>query len=251
MLTFKKPRLQRQLPAKYQNGAALITVMFVMLILLVIATISFRQSRSNLSLLSSSQVQKLLFQSSDMALAKIEQFDRNTKGSAAITGLKGYIQNVLAEGTEIAFCLRPRTKTLFTPAKVTNNERLPNGTIRQLRTGGACKVGTNDDYVNAKKVILTQINIKKGTNRSVDFPLDNTTGGNINIKTVDATVYVTSIAPTYRRAGVKDKQINDCLAKDIADDYENTNGIQSINDCLEALGVPNHTQVQDIRMQAI
>ena len=62
---------------KYQNGAAFIVVMFVLLLVTIIGAVAIKQSLTGLNIATNSQIQVLLQQNSDAAFFAIERDNKD------------------------------------------------------------------------------------------------------------------------------------------------------------------------------
>ena len=142
---------------KSQQGATLIMVLFTLVLITIIGAYAVKQSASDIGVTTSSQIKELLFQSSELSLAKIEQDSIEGDISLLPSNFRGYVYADGMENREVIFCLRPRQGGLFNTSKV--SERLLD-TASSFVNGinnGFCDPAKDADYVNARQTAVTQV----------------------------------------------------------------------------------------------
>lgn len=237
-----------------QSGAALIVVLFVLILIMIIGGVAVRQSTTDLKVATADQVNKLLFQANDAALMKVEKEDRilsNRRDN--VDTLKGYMSTSQREGHEVSFCVRPRSTKLFSILEISEINK--NNNLLVSRSNGYCDPQNNNDYVSEGRV-MTQMTFVRpiDTNNEVTFgrevsgTLSNDfekpeTGGNVTIECTTFVGYVTSIVPALSRAplGNASSTGNTTIAGCLKQPRVGTN---TVDTCLTALGVPFQTQKQ-------
>jgi len=102
---------------KYQNGAAFIVVMFVLLLVTIIGALAIKQSLTGLSIATNSQIQVLLQQNSDAAFFAIERDNKDNtilQRNLSSLGMLGLVKSDQFLNKEVVFCYRPKTaSTMF------------------------------------------------------------------------------------------------------------------------------------------
>ncbi|MGP5223035.1 pilus assembly PilX family protein [Psychrobacter celer] len=251
------------LGAHNQSGAVLIVVLFVLILIMIVGTIAVRQSTTDLKVATADQVNKLLFQANDAALMKVEKEDRIlSERRGNVDTLKGYMSASQREGHEVNFCVRPRSTRLFSILEI--SELNKDSALLTDKNNGYCDPSNDDDYVSEGRVI-TQMTFVRPTvtedagvfYKEVEGTLSNDfekpeTGGNVTIECTSFVGYVTSIIPALSQAplGNTGTSMNDtttiagCLKKP-------RTGVDTVDTCLTALGVPFQTQQQTYLNQPV
>lgn len=236
-----------------QQGIALLVVLIMLILITLIGAIVFRNSTTDLRLATASQINQVLFQANDSAFAKVEKEDRLRAASAATSGgldtLQGYITRPGPDyiGSEVVFCVRPRSSQLFRLDKIT--EKNQDGSVLTSVNNGFCDPNDKGDYVDEGRV-LTQLTFYK-TGNDENIPLNQeaeshssndlvTTSGKATPTCTYFTGYAISVLPSYSDAKVGNK----------ADDTKTTiagclkQKVGEIDKCLTDLQVPHNVQVQ-------
>lgn len=231
-----------------QHGATLIVVLIILVFLTSIGTWAIRQSVINFNVITNSQAQQLLMQSSDSVFYRLAQ-----GGYAASSGnplsLIGYAnQN---EGDEVVFCLRNQLNdSLFNVAQSSIlrwNESFSD--IRVDGVSGFCSLQNEGDYASARKAQLTQVSIVVNPPSLVDkdIPLTNVNLGTdaeiIGSSSINKkfTIYVTSFLPALSSVDRTD-EIQNCLRRPHVKPL--VGSAQTLPNCLKKIGVPFSTLVQ-------
>lgn len=252
---------------RFQQGATLIVVMLSLLLITTLGVMSVRQSRTDLSIANSAEVQNILMQGSDNAMSKVEA-DVRKVGSTNVAHLVGFAYDDIKNtaNNEVVVCFRPLTSKLLDKTKYSKIKAQGAHEVNR----GSCNVSQDNDYANKRGVSVTQVAITSevdiepktitkpnasGTGTTTTnndkpvFQHDNNgtdTGNNVN-NVRPITVHAITLVPAFSSAS--DSDINECLKNRLVNDYgddskEDALKIESVADCLDALGVPNKTQVQ-------
>lgn len=227
-----------------ERGATLILVLFILLILTLVAGYSVRQSTSDISLTTSSQIRELLFQSSELGFAKVEQ-DARANTRLNNSNLRGYMFLSDRSDKEIVFCLRPQQATLFSVANIT--ERLidasPTPSIVDGRNNGYCDLNDDESFLSQRQATITQVTAKnreppEGTEAYVQE-----VGADIDLRIARPQfmdVYAVSVLPAFSdQLG----NLGDTTAATVSGCM--TQLVTAIGDCLNNLNIP-----YDIHFQA-
>lgn len=238
---------------KRQQGATLIVVLVLLVIITILGTLAIRQSLTSLNIATNSQAQQLLMQSSDAVLYRLSELGfARTSGNP--TSLIGYaLQN---QGKEVVFCFRSQTNpnTAFsvdnTSSLVWNNT---NTDINVDGVSGFCSLTTENDYASSRKAQLTQVamivnpitKVSAQPLQFVNIGSDLDSLGKLDTEqSKKIRVYVTSILPNLSTAATTD--IEACLKRPNESPLSGSG--TTISTCLEKLGVPYNTQVQDFSL---
>lgn len=236
-----------------EQGSTLIVILILLVIITVLGTLAIRQSLTSLNIATNSQAQQLLMQSSDAVLYRLGATGfASTSGTP--TSLIGYaLQN---QGNEVVFCFRSQINPATT-FSVSNTSLLKwndgNTDITVDGISGFCSLSTSNDYASKRKAQLSQVAIvvnpvSKTPARPLQFvnigsDLDSL--GKLDTEqSKKIRVYVTSILPNLSTAAATD--IETCLQRP---NESPLSGSETTNSsCLEELGVPYNTQVQDFSL---
>lgn len=236
-----------------QSGATLIIVLIILLLMMSIGVIAIKQSLTDLKLSTAAQVNKLLFQSNDTALMKVEKESRLLGAPATSRDtLIGYMLNVERNGHQVSLCMRPNRDRLFNLLQV--SELNENGDLLTNKDSGYCDPSEPKDYVSEGRVI-TQLTFVmpieiaeagifhhevEGTSSNDLTGLEGSTDGNISCRQLS--VYVTSLIPSLSDAPSMD--ISECLR-------QSRIGTTTVDSCLATLGVSYQTQQQVFQNQPL
>lgn len=259
-----------------QSGATLIVVLMFLLLIIVVGVIAVRSSMTTLRLATSDQVDTLLLTTSDTANKNIENIINNTENSsekAIILGPLGFFGHFLSTGAtsnrgdQIVFCYRPRQDYFFKMSEATittlsGQSKLIGGS----GSGGFCRPGEADDFVNARQNVMTQISVTRPNTQSLPIaPFENIPLGK-SITTEDAT----SSSPSFRinsasflpaMSDASDAEITKCLNKpsenaqsfvsgvDEQDPSQSTYFGETRNECLAKIGVPTKVLIQEAKLE--
>ncbi len=229
-----------------QQGATLIAVLLVLLLVMIVGVVAFKRSSTDLQVATAAQIDKLTFQANSVAFSKIEEASR--ADASNVTSLAGYMTRAgQPVNAEVTLCLNPKASLLFDTTKISEKNAL--GQALAGRSAGYCDVGQANYYTNEGRVI-TQLTFKKIQEVAADCAFCGEvagTGGKgleLNADSQGLCVpfegHAVSLIPTYSNAS--DSNINACLKKSI-------DGSDSISACLAGLGVPHNIQTQIYRAE--
>ncbi|MCF8999577.1 pilus assembly PilX family protein [Acinetobacter nectaris] len=222
-----------------QQGATLIIVLCIVLLVTIIAAVAIRQSFISLNIATNAQAQKLMMQSSDAALLRFEQL-HTQDNSVAVNSLFSTVKKNI--GGEVVWCYSDLQRDFFIFNKYSVIRWTPGDAQPSVVTGksGFCK---SDSFSTGRSVVVTQVSATiSSTNSSV--VINNSSNDN-SVPPVKIRVYTTSFIPTLSTA--KPEDINDCLSKNMSAIPTSipVNQTQTVSQCLTALNVPNYTAVAE------
>ena len=260
-----------------QRGATLIVVLLFLLLIILVGVIAVRSSMTSLRLATSDQVDTLLLNASDNTNKNIEniinekQYSDESAKLLGPLGFFGHFMNIGAtsnRGDQIVFCYRPRKNYFFKMSEATiltssNKSRLIGGANA---LGGFCQVSRNEDFVNARQNVMTQVSVTRPNTLSVPV----TPFGHIPLGKTVTTEDTTSTSPSFRisstsflpaMSSASEADITECLKKPsenansfisgVAGDNPNESNYygETRNDCLMKIGVPARVVVGDVRLE--
>lgn len=249
---------------KNQQGATLIVVLILLVMITVIGTLAVRQGMMSLNIATNAQVQQLLTQNSDSALLRIED-QNNVVRNLARDGMFGYIRGVANKNKELVFCYRAdqQKSDFFKIQRASLVEWRPGDTApRKINIGAAegfCKVSGSSEnfFTSGRKAVMTQVSVKFSSIPS-EKPFQHSTRGTYSKsakieETEKVNVYSVSLMPNLSSALASD--IDNCLSlkmNEVSEPETETvvTGItsasrESLTACLMRLSVPFTTQVSE------
>lgn len=244
-----------------QEGATLIVVLILLVIITMIGTLAIRSSLTTLNIATNSQAQQLLVQNSDAAIFNVEDPDlieRNT----AYDGLFGLVKSDANKGKELVFCYKG-TATEFYDFSRASFMQWVSGTApnnSELGIDGYCKMdSSNNFFTSGRKAVMTQVSIKVNTDassnldRAFEHMQRGTDAESAKIdKSEKILVTATSIVPSMSTAN--DTDINNCFSTHmnqvvIPSGVTPATGMnKSVSQCLQDLGVPVNTQISEYNL---
>lgn len=249
---------------KNQQGATLIVVLILLVIMTIIGTLAVRNSLTSLNIATNSQAQQLMIQNSDSAIFNVENpafLIRNL----AYDGLFGMIKSDVNKGKELVFCYRGAEASFYNFGQASLMQWVsgtsPSGA--ELGPDGYCKLGESDNFfTSGRQAVMTQVSIKVNTNTvdvisGIENPFSfmqqgtDTESAKID-KSEKILVIATSIMPALSAASETD--INSCFSAHMNQVVVPT-GVtaatgmdKSVSECLQNLGVPVNTQVTEYNL---
>lgn len=223
-----------------QSGAALIMVLLFLLLITTAGLIAVRQSRMDLKVSTTNQVDGLLLNTSDSVLAHIERAI-TTPGTpdyknitATNKGVLGYfmLHPGVKSDQQVVFCYTPaRRVTIF---DLTNSIiRFPNQVTTQSGarvttnggtqgSGGICDPSQSSNYATARNVALTQVVIRgmnDGAAGAAELPLEGLEVGSsfgeqaLNSPNPRMALYGVSVLPGL--SNTSNANIKECFGKPV------------------------------------
>lgn len=249
-----------------QNGATLIVVLFLLLIIMVVGTFAIKMGINSLAVSTNAQINQLLSQSADTPLNKY----LNTADISTLVSYSSAVGAAIDEkGTnrEFIFCYKPTNSRAFgLNADASVITAKANGDDAELvNSGSAGFCDIERDYGSARQAVVTQVAItvprtrdvtkKPGDNLVRGTNLSEGTGLPKNLVSQD-TIRVTTTAflPAYSSADLGDVQDN-CLSSDaayISDNLsEELSSKKTLKDCLSEYNIPVVSQVQEFTLATL
>ena len=259
--------MSHALNGQEQQGAVLMIVLFVMLLMASASLIALRSTRTSLDLTTTFQVNQLLFQASDAPLRQLENLAQDKKQLRLLTtesGPFGYLAKEEANSvlTEYTVCYQPKlhsaTYSVSTAKIMTANKAL-------INPKGYCNLADNNtnNFVSDRKLIATQLTFvrlnaagqhafeqlqsEKIAKAHTRTPFSSPSGQDLKRnKQTHIRVYVTSVMPSFSKASLG--SIDSCLAKQITTMTSASSLLGKAENqliCLKRTATPFNIQVQD------
>lgn len=214
---------------KQQQGATMIVVLVVLLLVAIAGTIALRSGVFGMRLSTNSQVTKLLDNNNDTALVRFEDMDAGD--IAANFALGGFYNHLLDPATaddELVFCYNNNTAELYQFNRV--------GIIKENDTverTGFCDATT---FSSGRNAVITQIHLRKNT--ADDRAAEGYTVS-VSVPTVENRIKVSlsaiSVIPTFSNNSDAN-EINACLQRTA---FKKTPTTQTNAECFVDLGIPH------------
>lgn len=250
-----------------QQGAVLLIVLFVMLLMASASLIALRSTRTSLDLTTTFQVNQLLFQASDAPLRQLENLAQDKKQLRLLiaeSGPFGYLAKEEADSvlTEYTVCYQPK---LYSAIYSASTAKIMTAGKALINPKGYCNLADNNtnNFVSDRKLIATQLtfvrlnaagqhafeqlqseNIAKAHTRT---PFSSPSGQDLKRnKQTHIRVYVTSVMPSFSKASLG--SIDSCLAKPITTMTSASSLLGKAENqliCLKRTATPFNVQVQD------
>lgn len=216
---------------KQQQGATLITVLIVLVLVTLMGTIAVKSGILGLKIATNSQVNALLMGNSDSALFNIENPDQVAR-QLALDGMFAYFNSSANANDELVFCYRASENSFFKLSKA--SAITVNGSTTKLGVDGYCKA---NQFAMGRSAVLSQVYLTKNATTSTPFggaPKGTSLGqSNVPVTTNNIGATVISVLPSF--AGATTTQIESCFKRRAS----------AVGACFEGLNIPYNMQHSD------
>ncbi len=226
---------------KHQQGATMIIVLVVLLLVAIAGTIALRSGVFGMRLSTNSQVAKLLSNNNDSALTKFEDMEPvDIQASFALGGVYNFLLDPANADNELIFCYNAKDPDTFSLSKAAiiktddTVDRVPN----------FCNAAT---FSSDRGIVITQVHMRKNTaddkvaegyTTSTSVP---TTANHINISM--STISVMPAFSNEDKTGATEiANINACLQRTA---FKKTTSTTTNAECFIGLGIPHNVQNAD------
>ena len=144
---------------KQQQGATLITVLIVLVLVTLLGTIAVKSGILGLKIATNSQVNALLMGNSDSALFNIENPDQVAR-QLALDGMFAYFNSSANANDELVFCYRASENSFFKLSKA--SAITADGSTTKLGVDGYCKA---NQFAMGRSAVLSQVYLTKNAKR--------------------------------------------------------------------------------------
>lgn len=216
---------------KQQQGATLITVLIILVIITVIGTIAVKSGILGLKIATNSQVNSLLMGNSDSALFNIENPDQIAR-QLALDGMFAYFNSSANANDELVFCYRAASDSFFKLSKASVIS--PDGNTTKLGVDGFCKA---NQFSTGRSAVISQVYLTKNSTPEAPFssvPKGTSVGqSSVPSTTNNIGATVISVLPSFSAASKSD--IETCFKKSSS----------AVAECFEDLNIPYNMQHSD------
>ncbi len=255
--------LKGSVGSSHQDGATLVAVLLILLLITVIGVMAMRQGLTTLNISTHAQVRSILLQSSDTVLNKFSTIDLEASGAMTLASVIGSALDTNNLGREFVFCYRPTTTQGFglmlnantihaNPAAGASGDA---SVVDDSGGGGFCDLSA--DFGSGRQATVTQVAVTQPTEASTEPPGSHLTR-DTSVSEGTATkgfatqqrIRVTSTAmlPSMATGDLAVVQ-RDCINGRISDNSDPLIASkETITDCLARNGVPANTQVQEYNL---
>lgn len=242
---------------RYAKGASLIVVLVLIVIIMIVGLIAIKVGLSSLKISTNAQAQSLLIQSSDSVFFRTEDAQQ-LANNLRLQGMFGYIKQDANKGRELVFCFRPKKNTSFFNIGQASLISWDSGlapNFYELGINGYCDV--TKDFNSGRDAVVTQVTVSQKQSTQIPFSHMQEGTDNDSAKVEDAAkivIHATSVIPALTSAD-KSTAINTCFSTRMSDPVvpasveatlpTNSPYRQSVTECLNQIGVPFSTQVNE------
>lgn len=245
---------------KNQQGATLIVVLMILVIVTIVGVLAIRVALTSLNISTNSQIAQLNFQSADTPINWMMQ-----KDPVALASFSNIIGAALTEsetnpGAEYIFCFKPTSSsTQFAQTRDATLIKAGTADVAIVEEGGVrgfCNL--TSDFGSSRQAVITQVAVTVPTNADTGTPgsylprgTNLTIGSNLpatmtSVQRIRMTI--TSMLPNYSSSNISTIQ-TDCLSTANAKISDNNDpslvATQTLAACLALKNVPVNTQVQE------
>lgn len=237
-----------------QKGIALIAVLLILILIMILGAMAVRQSRVDLAVATTDQVNALTLNAADSSLAYIEQVvgDRTSSQRAhamSQAGIFGYflVQGQARVGHQVASCYKPGNAQFF--SRKQNGRTLLPGGGKQGNDAAICDPSQASNYISGRNTAMNQIVVVSKEGALSDNFKDAELGVSNRDNTLQFNPYVqvNSVAVLPGMAKVSSNAIKSCLEKPIGDATAYKQSV-NMNDCLRKEAIPHRTLVEEGRL---
>ncbi|MDF2416077.1 pilus assembly protein PilX [Acinetobacter beijerinckii] len=218
-----------------EQGATLITVLVILVIITILGTIAVKSGILGLKIATNSQVNALLLENSDAALFNVENPGQIAR-QMALDGMFAYFNSSSNADDELVFCYRASQSSFFSLSKASAIQVASDGTFTTTKIGidGFCKANY---FATGRSAVLSQVYLTKAATAATPFstvPKGTSLGqSNVPATTNNIGATVISILPSFSNA--TKAQIENCFKQPKA----------NVGSCFGNLGIPYNMQHSD------
>lgn len=217
-----------------QRGIALVVVMILLIMITLMGTIAVKSSLTGLKVATNSQINTLLLQNNDSALAQLEN-PRQVARQLAADGMFSFLDSPENATDQLVFCYRAAKTSLFTLRESSVIDQA--GGTSKIGISGFCK---QNDFSTGRSAILTQVYLNRINLASQPFDAApvGTSLGQSGIPAIQNTIGVSVISVLPSFASASASQIEACFRK-------RTDVTDSVQQCFSNLQIPYNLQHAD------
>jgi Tfp pilus assembly protein PilE len=216
---------------KQQQGATLITVLIILVLVTLLGTIAVKSGILGLKIATNSQVNALLMGNSDSALFNVENPEQVAR-QLALDGMFAYFNSSANANDELVFCYRASENSFFKLSKA--SAITADGSTTKMGVDGFCKA---NQFAMGRSAVLSQVYLTKNVTTSTPFggaPKGTSLGqSNVPVTTNNIGATVISVLPSF--AGATSTQIESCFKQRAS----------AVGACFEGLKIPYNMQHSD------
>lgn len=232
-----------------ERGAALIVVLFMLILVSLAGAIAVKQSSNDLKTATADQINTLLLQASDGANGTLENTVNGSINDQAYKDLLNggmlwfFLADKRSAGSEYVYCHNTdASKYLLKKATV----RQKGGDGELYNNGGVCDYTKSEDYVNERQTALVQVNVTTTTPNADEEVLkhyvEGKEVGSSSSQKAILDVYSSAILPSY-------SEPTGCMAKKALPNATVTTPGGELLDCLKKANTPTKMLFQNIEVE--
>ena len=216
---------------KQQQGATLITVLIILVLVTLLGTIAIKSGILGLKIATNSQVNALLLENSDAALFNVENPNEVAR-QLALDGMFAYFNSSSNANDELVFCYRAAENSFFSLAKA--SAITPTGSTTKIGIDGFCKA---NQFATGRSAVLSQVYLTSASTASTPFGSapKGTSLGQSNVPAISNNIGATVISVLPSFAGASTSEIENCFKQRAS----------AVGACFDGLGIPYNMQHSD------
>lgn len=225
---------------KRENGATLIVVLIVLVLVALVGTLAVKSSIMGLKISTNSQVRALLLENSNSALFNVEDPEQIAR-HLALDGMFSYFNSVDNHTDELVFCYRPSSMyTFYSMDKASVIDK--DGNTTKMGVTGFCKAR---EFSSGRSAVQAQIYLRKNVEEDAaafSTVPQGTSLGQSEVPVVAHNIGVTviSILPSYAKASRA--ELEHCFKQTAIKKNDST---ETVEECFQELEVPYNLQHAD------
>ncbi|TWV84005.1 hypothetical protein [Moraxella sp. VT-16-12] len=232
---------------KNEQGAAMIVVLVVLLLIAIAGTIAMRSGVFGSRLATNTQVGNLLINNNDAALTKFEDMDAtDIQTNFSPGGMYHYLLEPVNAANELVFCYHSGDADTFGTAKASMIS--PSGTTSNLAgtTSGFCDASR---FSSGRNAVITQVHMKRQDTGADSLVVGSTLNQDVltTQKTINISLSAISILPAYASSNINPNDIEDCFKKTAFKPATTGTTNESNAECFARLNMPYEIQSTDFR----
>lgn len=233
---------------KNEQGAAMIVVLVVLLLIAIAGTIAMRSGVFGSRLATNTQVGNLLINNNDAALTKFEDMsETDIRINFSPGGMYHYLLEPVNAANELVFCYHSGDADTFSTAKASIIP--PNGGTPSNLTVGTPGFCDASRFSSGRNAVITQVHMKRQDTGADSLVMGSTLNQDIltTQKTINISLSAISILPAYASSNINPNDIEDCFKKTAFKPATTGTTNESNAECFARLNIPYEIQSTDFR----
>lgn len=225
---------------KREQGATMIIVLVVLLLVAIAGTIALRSGIFGMRLSTNSQITKLLDNNNDTALVRFEDMDADQIMTNFLAGgIYNYLLDPATADDELVFCYDKSSSNIYDLDRA--------GVIKSLTSSSATARNTERDgqfcdsskFTSGRDVVITQVHLRKNAVEEMYAEGYTVSTGVPTIENrINVSLAAISVMPSFSSITARANEIDDCFKK-TAFQTVGVTADNTIARCFTDLGIPH------------